>query len=160
MSLRLRPITLKAAVPWVRDHHRHERCGRQRPVVGGLWAHAVELNGRICGVAIVGRPVARMFDDGWTGEVVRVATDGTRNACSMLYAAASRAARALGYLRLLTCILASEPGTSLRAAGWVRDEELIRGQQWHRPSRPRQQVLVEDRQRWWAPWSLRMEAAA
>lgn len=160
MSLCIHPITLKAAMAWVRRVHRHELSGKQRPVVGGLWAHAVRADGRLCGVAIVGRPVARHLDDGSTAEVVRVATDGTHNACSALYGAASRAARALGYVRLVTYILASEPGTSLRAAGWVRDDAVIKGQQWDRPNRPRQLVLVEDRQRWWAPWGERTEVAA
>lgn len=70
------------------------------------------------GVAIVGRPVSRHLDDGWTLEVNRLCTDGSRNACSALYAAAWRAARAMGYKRLVTYILESENGASLRAAGW------------------------------------------
>ena len=69
-------------------------------------------------MAIIGRPVARYLDDGWTLEVNRCCTDGTRNACSMLYAAAWRAARAMGYKRLVTYIMESENGASLRAAGW------------------------------------------
>lgn len=72
----------------------------------------------IVGVAIVGRPVSRHLDDGWTLEVNRLCTDGTHNACSMLYAAAWRAARAMGYKRLVTYILDSESGTSLKASGW------------------------------------------
>lgn len=156
MELLLRPISIKAAKQYVHEHHRHERDGRQRPAVGGLWAHSVvDEHGVIRGVAIVGRPVARMLCDGWTAEVTRVATDGTRNACSMLYGAASRTARAMGYRRLLTYTLASESGTSLRAAGWLRDGHTVRAQQWHRRTRPRQAVLVEDRYRWWAPWSER-----
>ena len=73
---------------------------------------------QIVGVAIIGRPVSRHLDDGWTLEVNRLCTDGSRNACSMLYAAAWRAARAMGYKRLVTYILESENGASLRAAGW------------------------------------------
>lgn len=73
---------------------------------------------KIVGVAIVGRPVSRFLDDGWTLEVNRLCTDGTHNACSMLYAAAWRAARAMGYKRVITYILETENGTSLRAAGW------------------------------------------
>lgn len=72
----------------------------------------------IVGVAIVGRPVSRHLDDGWTLEVNRLCTDGTHNACSMLYAAAWRAARAMGYRRIVTYILDSESGTSLKASGW------------------------------------------
>lgn len=70
------------------------------------------------GVAIVGRPVSRYLDDGWTLEVNRLCTDGTRNACSFLYSAAWRAARNMGYKRLVTYILDTETGTSLNAAGW------------------------------------------
>ena len=68
------------------------------------------------GVVIVGRPVSRYLDDGWTLEVNRLCTDGSRNACSMLYGAAWRAARAMGYKRLITYILESECGASKRAA--------------------------------------------
>lgn len=72
----------------------------------------------LCGVAIVGRPTARMLDDGWTVEVTRLATDGAHNACSILYAAAWRAARAMGYRRCVTFTLPEEGGASLRGAGW------------------------------------------
>lgn len=88
------------------------------------------------GVAIVGRPVSRGRDDGWTLEVTRCCTDGTRNTCSFLYASAWRAARAMGYRRLGTYILASEDGASLRAAGW-RIVHEVRGRSWNTPSRPR-----------------------
>jgi hypothetical protein len=87
-------------------------------------------------VVIVGRPVARMRDDGLTAEVTRLCTDGTRNACSFLYGAAAKAAFALGYKRIGTYILASEPGTTLRAAGWRLIGE-VKGRSWTTPSRPR-----------------------
>jgi hypothetical protein len=86
---------------------------------------------------MVGRPVARHFDDGLTLEVNRTATDGSRNANSMLYGAAWRAASALGYCRLITYTQAGESGSSLRAAGWkVVGERPARGS-WNVPSRPR-----------------------
>lgn len=155
MTLAIVPLPLKHARAAVARLHRHERAGRQRPIQGGLWAHGVaDGGGRLCGVAIVGRPVARELDDERTAEVRRVATDGTPNACSALYGAAARTARAMGYLDMVTYIHASEPGTSLRAAGWVPDA-LVGAEHWDRPGRPRQMVLVEDRQRWWAPWSRR-----
>lgn len=88
------------------------------------------------GVAIVGRPVSRRLDDRLTLEVTRVATDGTPNACSALYGACARAAREMGYARIVTYTLAEEPGTSLRAAGWERDGESPGGS-WSKPSRPR-----------------------
>lgn len=107
------PISLAEANAFVAQHHRHHR-----PVTGHKYSIACIDGEKIVGVAIVGRPVSRYLDDGWTLEVTRLCTDGTKNACSMLYAAAWRAARAMGYKRLVTYILESEPGTSLKAAGW------------------------------------------
>lgn len=113
MKLSLQPITLREAAAFVRRHHRHHG-----PARGWRFGIAVNDGEKVVGVAMVGRPVARGMDDGWTLEVNRCCTDGTRNAASMLYGAAARAARALGYRRLVTYTLASERGTSLRAAGW------------------------------------------
>lgn len=131
--LTLCPITISHACAFVRAHHRHHAAPQ-----GGLFAVAVAIDGaeEPCGVAIVGRPVGRMSDDGWTAEVTRLATDGTANACSMLYRASWRACRALGYRRLITYTLASEPGTSLRAAGAKLLGETAGGS-WSRESRPR-----------------------
>lgn len=136
MSLNLCPMNLKAAARFVGRHHRHNR-----PPVGGLFAIGVRGDGsdEPCGVAIVGRPVARNSDDGHTCEVTRLCTTGGRNACSILYGAAARAAKALGYRRIITYTLASEPGTSLRAAGWVRDAEVA-ADTWNRPNRHRLQT--------------------
>lgn len=113
MMLEICPMTLKEANAYVEQHHRHHQ-----PVVGHKFSIGCSDGEKIVGVAIVGRPVSRHLDDGWTMEVTRLCTDGTRNACSMLYAAAWRAARAMGYKRLVTYILDTENGTSLRAAGW------------------------------------------
>lgn len=82
---------------------------------------AVEHDGQVRGVAIAGRPVARRLDDGESLEILRVCTDGTRNACSMLYAAIRKAGRALGYKRIITYTLPNEGGASLRAAGFYFD---------------------------------------
>lgn len=106
-------MTLKEANSFVGQHHRHHG-----PVTGHKFSIGLSTDGKVVGVVIVGRPVSRYLDDGWTLEVNRLCTDGTRNACSMLYAAAWRAARAMGYKRLITYILESESGVSLRAAGW------------------------------------------
>lgn len=111
--LEICPITLKEANAFVEQHHRHHKA-----VVGHKYSIGCSDGEKIVGVAIVGRPVSRHLDDGWTLEVNRLCTDGTRNACSMLYAAAWRAARAMGYKKLITYILASETGSSLKAAGW------------------------------------------
>jgi hypothetical protein len=112
-GLVLIPMTLREANAFVEQNHRHHK-----PVVGHKFSIGVSDGEKVVGVAIVGRPVGRFLDDGWTLEVTRLCTDGTRNACSMLYAAAWRAARAMGYKRLVTYILESENGSSLRAAGW------------------------------------------
>lgn len=113
MSLEIVPMTLKEANAFVAQHHRHHK-----PTVGHKFSIGCSDGEEIVGVAIVGRPVSRHLDDGWTLEVNRLCTDGSRNACSMLYAAAWRAAKAMGYKRLVTYILEREPGTSLKAAGW------------------------------------------
>ena len=113
LMLDICPISLAEANAFVEEHHRHHK-----PVVGHKFSIGCTDGEKIVGVAIVGRPVARYLDDGWTLEVNRCCTDGTRNACSILYAAAWRAARAMGYHKLITCILDTEPGTSLTAAGW------------------------------------------
>ena len=106
------------------------------------------------GVTSIGRPLARAFDDGSILEVTRVATDGTYNACSALYGACRRWARKSKASRLLTYTLASEPGTSLRAAGWVEDEEYrgARRTSWASDGRPRKERTGEvagPKRRWW-----------
>ena len=108
------PMTLKEANSFVEQNHRHHK-----PVTGHKFSIGCTDGEKIVGIAIVGRPVSRYLDDGWTLEVNRLCTDGTRNACSMLYAAAWRAARAMGYKRLVTSILDSEHGASLKASGWT-----------------------------------------
>lgn len=125
------PLPLDEANEFVRLHHRHHL-----PVVGHKFSIGVADGERVCGVAIVGRPVARGLDNGLTLEVTRVATDGTRNAASALYGAARRATFALGYRRLVTYTLDTEPGTSLRAAGW-REIGAVGGGSWSCLSRPR-----------------------
>jgi hypothetical protein len=130
--LRIVPVTLRVARAYVDQHHRHLPAPR-----GAKLAIAVrDTRGQLRGVAILGRPVSRHLDDGLSAEVTRVATDGCRNACSALYAAAARVARSLGYARLFTYTLEHEPGTSLRAAGW-RQEETTRGGSWTRADSPR-----------------------
>lgn len=129
--LQLSPITLREANAFVAAHHRHHG-----PARGCIVCVAVSDGEQVCGVAIVGRPVARQLQDGYTAEVLRLCTDGSRNACSMLYAAAWRACRALGYRRVLTYILEAEGGTSLKAAGW-RLIGQAGGGSWSREGRPR-----------------------
>lgn len=109
----LKPVTLREANAFVAQYHRHHP-----PVTGCRFAIGVVQGEKLVGVAIAGRPVSRYLDDGYTLEVTRLCTDGTRNACSILYAAVWRAARAMGYRKAVTYILESENGVSLRAAGW------------------------------------------
>lgn len=139
----LQPITLREATTFVERHHRHHG-----PPRGGLFAIAVNDGETVRGVVIVGRPVARMLQDGYTAEVTRLCTLGDRNACSMLYRASWRAARAMGYRRLITYILESETGASLKGAGFhlvgVRG-----GGSWTCPSRPRVDTHPIEQKRLW-----------
>lgn len=111
--LRLRPVSLREANEYVRQFHRHHK-----PTVGHKFSIGCETGGKLVGVVIAGRPVSRYLDDGRTLEVTRLCTDGTKNVCSFLYAAAARAAKAMGYERIITYTLDTEAGTSLKAAGW------------------------------------------
>lgn len=129
--LTLQPITYKEAMRFIKDTHRHHK-----PPQGWKFGIAVNDGEKVVGVITVGRPVARMLDDGWTLEVTRCATDGTKNAPSMLYGAAKRAAFAMGYKRIITYTLDSEPGTSLKAANWKCVGEAGGGT-WNRSARPR-----------------------
>jgi hypothetical protein len=132
MSIEIVPMTLTDARKFVDRHHRHHRAPQ-----GGLFAIGCAIGDDIIGVVIVGRPVARLNDDAWTAEVTRLAVfEGQPNACSMLYAAAWRACRAMGWRRLITYTLVTEPGTSLRAAGW-REIGRVTGRSWNREARPR-----------------------
>lgn len=168
MALELQPITLKEALVFVERHHRHHDAPQ-----GGLFAVAVnahvpprsfpewgghvpglpvtEWPREVVGVAIIGRPVAKARQDGYTAEVTRVCVlEHNPNACSMLYAASWRAARALGYRRLGTYLLKDEPATSVKAAGWRfvgMTEDAKRG--WTRPNRPRVDTHpIEQKQIW------------
>jgi hypothetical protein len=110
------PLTLAQARRYVAEHHRHNE-----PPIGHRFSIGLERDGVLIGVVIAGHPVARKADDGRTLELVRLTTEGDRNACSRLYSAACRAAFAMGYRRVITYTLAEEPGSSLRAAGFIHD---------------------------------------
>lgn len=110
------PLTLKSANAYVEKFHRHNKpCVGHRFSIGAL-----DENENIVGVAIIGRPVARMLDDGLTAEVNRVCTndDSPKNVCSFLYARAWRIWQQMGGERMITYTLQSEPGSSLKGAGW------------------------------------------
>ena len=111
--LTLTPVALATANAFVNAHHRHHKA-----TAGHKFTIGCAKDGELVGVAIVGRPVSRYLDDGWTLEVNRLCTTGEKNACSILYAASARAAKAMGYRKIITYTLDSESGSSLRAAGW------------------------------------------
>lgn len=137
------PISRQDAGAFVDALHRHhEAVTRDKYRVG------VANDGKIVGIVQVGNPVARALCDGKTLEVVRLCTDGTYNACSYLYSAAARIAREMGYEKIITYILDTEDGTSLRASGWHKEAD-IRGHVWGCPSRPRTTTAPTcDKQRW------------
>ena len=132
--MKLQPIFFAEAREWVHRHHRHHR-----PPVSHLFSLAANNGQQIVGVVIVGRPVAAALQDGLTVEITRCCTDGTPNACSFLYAAAWRAAKALGYARLITYTLPEEGGASLRAVGW-KPTEGAGGGSWSRPGCGRHRI--------------------
>jgi hypothetical protein len=138
-ELRVVPVSFRDACGFVIMWHRNHE-----PPVGCKFCLGVADEANVLrGVAIVGRPVARMLQDGLTLEVARTATDGTRNANSMLYGASWRAAKALGFRRLVTYTQAGEGGSSLRAAGWRVIGERRKRPGWDMPSRPRDNTRYE-----------------
>ena len=127
MTLRVVPVTITDARKHIERHHSHHHAP-----VGGLLACAVAEGDRVCCVAVLSRPVARMLDArGDVAEVTRVASDGTKHAASMCLAAVTRAALALGWRRLVSYTLLGEAGTSYRAAGWRCTGIVEASQGWH-----------------------------
>jgi len=122
--MKIVPITLKAANAFVTQYHRHHKAS-----VGHKFSIGLSENDNLIGVAIMGRPVARGSDNGFTIEVARLCTNGAKNACSMLYQAAARSSKELGYNKIQTYILQIESGTSLKASGW-KMEAVTAGGQW------------------------------
>ena len=143
MKLQLQPVTFEEACEFIRQWHTHHD-----PPQGWLFGVAVGDGEHVLGIATVGRPVARMLQDGWTAEVTRCCTDGTPHVASKLYAACRKAVFALGYKRLITYTLATEAGTSLVAAGWKCIGEAGGGS-WHRESRPRVQKAPTGQKMLW-----------
>ena len=125
------PIKQDEAKVFINKHHRHHKAP-----VGSVFQIAAAVDNKIIGVAMVGRPVSRILDNGWTLEVNRLCTDGTKNVCSMLYSACWRVAKNLGYKKLITYILNNETGSSLKGAGWI-NVGSCGGGSWSNKSRPR-----------------------
>ena len=130
------PLHLREANSFVAKYHRHNR-----PTVGGKFAVGAAQDGKLVGVAIAGRPVARRLDDGKTLEVLRVCTDGTPNANSFLYGRVKRIALLMGYEKVITYTLEEESGASLRAVG-AQIVGSTRPKEWSVPSRPRESQEV------------------
>ncbi len=143
--MNLRPITLREANEFVEQFHRHNE-----PTAGGRFAIGLEAGGELCGVAIVGRPIARQVEHHFTAEVLRTCTNdkAPKGGVSKLYAASWRAWRAMGGTRLITYTLKSESGASLRGAGWkvlAQIEGTDKG--WGRETRPREWQPVNGQQK-------------
>jgi len=155
MGLSVRPCTIRAAKAWNNRVHR-----RLKQLQGAMWAVRVCIGDKTVGVAIVGNPAPSWQELGVLS-ILRVAVlDGYPNACSMLYGACSRAARAMGASDLVTYTHDDELGTSLKAAGFVF-AGMTDGGEWDRPGRPRQQSLFpEPKKRWFAPWGERAKASS
>ena len=138
------PIELKTANEFVKSLHRHHE-----PVYRDKFRIGCEENGKLIGVIQLARPVARGFDSGKVIEAVRLCTDGTPNVCSFLYSRAARIAREMGYEKIITYILESENGTSLKACGWHKEADT-KGGSWDTPSRPRKNTAPTCRKQRWA----------
>jgi hypothetical protein len=138
------PLHLREANQFVAEYHRHSL-----PTVGGKFAVGAAVDGKLVGVAIAGRPICRRHDDGKTLEILRVATDGTANACSFLYARTAKIARLMGYSRIITYTLEAEGGASLRAVG-AKPTGPLESHEWSNPNRHRksQQVYHQRKYRW------------
>ena len=142
--MRTIPIELKRANEFVENLHRHHK-----PVHRDKFRIGCQTDdGHLCGVIQCARPVNRNLDDGKTIEVVRCCTDGTKNACSFLYSRMAQIAKIMGYERIITYILETESGTSLKASGWEY-EGMTAGGSWDCPSRPRKTDAPQcKKQRW------------
>lgn len=149
MTLHAVPVTQREANEFVANFHRHNK-----PTRGALFQLGASDGARLAGVAIIGRPVARMLQDGATAEVLRccVLGDAPKGTCSFLYGASWRAARALGWRRLITYTLQSESGASIRGAGWKLIGEATKAPAagWSRDGRARdwQPIYGQQKLRW------------
>lgn len=147
----IKPISCREANAYIEEYHRHHT-----KVQGCKFCIAACDGDKLVGVCVCGRPVNRYLDDGYTLEVTRLCTDGTYNACSILYGRAARIAKDMGYRKIVTYILQSESGASLKASGWHREASNIGGGSWDCAKRPRkletddgkQKYATEQKQRW------------
>ena len=132
------PMELKDAQNFINAHHRHHQASHR-----DKFRIAASDGKNIIGVIQVGRPISRALDDGHTLEVLRLCTTGEKDVCSFLYSRAARIAKEMGYTKIITYILESESGTSLRASGWKLEADGVGGSDWNVPSRPREVVASQ-----------------
>ena len=147
IKLQLVPISISEANEFVFNFHRHNK-----PTQGGKFAIGASDGTELIGVAIIGRPIARFLDDGFTAEVLRVCTldDSPKNTCSKLYGASWRASKAMGYTKIITYTLQSESGASLKGAGWevVAESKSNKTGWMNRPGREWQPIYGQLKFRW------------
>ena len=132
------PLSQKEAAAFIEEKHRHHNATQ-----GDKFRVGAAVDGELVGVVQVGRPVSKYLDDGLTVEVTRLCSDGTKDVCSFLYSRAARIAKELGYHKIITYILESEPGTSLLASGWHLEDDNCGGGSWSSKVRPRELIEAQ-----------------
>lgn len=137
--MRLIPCTYKTACDFVNQHHRHHIASQ-----GCKFCLGLINDNKLCGVAICGRPVSRHLDNGFTLEINRLCTDGTKNACSKLYGACCRIAKEMGYEKVITYTLESENGASLKASNFICEGQAG-GTHWTGIREQKQLSFIEDK---------------
>lgn len=147
--MKIIPITLKAANDFVEKWHRHSARTNND---GGKYAIGLEHEGDLVGVAIVGRPTARLLQVPYAAECTRLCTSPTapKGSESKLYARAKRIWQLMGGTTLHTYTLKRESGDSMRGAGMKQPAAEVQRQQWTRPSRKRAErdIYEEPKVRW------------
>ena len=133
MHIEARPMELKEAQNYINKYHRHHKAAHR-----DKFRIAATIDGKVVGVVQVGRPISRVLDDGNTLEVLRLCTTGEKDICSFLYSRSARIAKEMGYSKIITYILESENGASLKASGWTCEVDGVGGFNWNTPSRPRE----------------------
>ena len=150
--MEIRPITFKEASEFINKYHRHHKA-----TVGHKFSIGLYEEDKLIGCAVCGRPVSRFYDDGITCEINRLCTDGTYNACSMLYGACCRVAKEMGYKKIITYILKSENGASLKASNFICEGEAG-GTHWTGKRNRGQDIPKEMKTRWVKYLSTKEEA--
>lgn len=140
--MEIRPISFASACDFINQNHRHHKA-----TVGCKFCLSLYDNEKLVGVAVCGRPVSRHLDDGTACEINRLCTNGTRNACSMLYGACCRVAKEMGYKKIITYILESENGASLKASNFQCDG-VAGGTHWTGERNRGQKIPYEMKTRW------------